>query len=225
MSDLEIDIWSDVVCPWCAIGYTRLASAMEQLRGDLDVDVRWMPFELNADMPLEGRDEAAYLGEVYGRSADEVAAMRAHMQGEAEAAGFPMDYTGEGDPPAPMMRNTLRAHKLLRWVLANDGAEAQTALKLALFDAHFRQRRDIADPQVLLDIVETQGLDRDAAQAALEDEALGMAIRMEERRAVENNITSVPTFVVNGRYILQGSQEPEKFRQTLLQIASMEAAA
>ena len=225
MSDLDIDIWSDVMCPWCAIGYMQLASAIAALAGEIEVTVRWMPFELNPDAPAEGRPQAAHLAQVYRRSEAEVAAMRATVESAAERAGYPMAYTGPGDPPEAMMWNTFAAHKLLRWALAAAGPQAQTALKLALFDAHFRRRLNVSDRAVLLDLAQGQGLDRAAAEAALDDDALDVAVRMEEQRARENGINSVPTFVVNGRYILQGSQEPDRFRQALLQIASMEAAA
>ncbi len=106
-----------------------------------------MPFELNPDLPPEGKDQAKHLAEVYGRSPEEVAAMRAQMQATAERAGFPMDWTGEGEEPPAMMWNTFDAHKLLRWALAESGAEAQTRLKLALLQAHFQQRRNVERPR------------------------------------------------------------------------------
>jgi predicted DsbA family dithiol-disulfide isomerase len=119
---VAVDIWSDVMCPWCAVGYTQFARAVEDLKGELEVEVRWMPFELNPDLPREGKDQARHLAEVYGRSPEEVAAMRAQMQATAARAGFPMDYAGEGIEPRAMMWNTFEAHKLLRWALAEQGA-------------------------------------------------------------------------------------------------------
>ncbi len=226
MSDLDVDIWSDVMCPWCAVGYAQFARAVEQVKGDVDVTVRWMPFELNPDMPPAGKDQAQHLAEVYGRTPDEVEAMRAQMAERAAAAGFPMDYTGDGAAPPAMMWNTFGAHKLLRWALASSGPEAQTALKLALFRAHFNHRRNVADHDVLLDVVDgVEGLDRAAAAGALDDPALAEAVRYEEQRGRQSGITAVPTFVIAGKYMLQGAQEPEQFAKALLQIASMEAAA
>ena len=223
---MQVDIWSDVMCPWCAIGYTQFAQAVEQLAGDVEVEVRWMPFELNPDMPPEGKPQAQHLAEVYGRSPDEIEAMRAQMHETAAKAGYSMDYTGsESDPPEPMMWNTLDAHRLLRWALATAGPETQTRLKLALFDAHFPKRRNMSDRAVLAEIAANVGLDADAAREALEDEALTIAVKMEEKRALESRITSVPTFVVNNRYILQGASDPETFRGALVKIANMEAAA
>ena len=225
MTELDIDSWSDIVCPWCAIGCTQFAKAVDELGSELDVTVRWMPFELNPDAPPQGKSQAAHIAEVYNRTPEEVAAMRAQLEQAAQRAGFPLDYTGEGEPPEAMMWNTRAAHKLLRWALAEAGPEAQTRLKLALFRAHFQQRRDVSDREVLLDIAQHEGLDRTAAAEAMDDPALDAAIAMEEQRALQNNIRSVPSFVINGRYILQGSQEPEGFRKALLQIANMEEAA
>lgn len=218
---VAVDIWSDVMCPWCAIGYTQFAKALKELEGEIDVEVRWMPFELNPDMPAEGRSQAQHLSEVYRRSPAETAEMRARLLEIAARAGFPMEYEGEGEGPEPMMWNTFEAHKLLRWALATQGMEAQTALKLALFRAHFQQRRKVGKREVLLDIAENLGFDRAAAEAALADEALGIAVRLEEQRARENNITSVPSFIVNGRYLIPGAQEPEVYRETLRKVVEL----
>ena len=229
MDKLDVDIWSDVMCPWSAVGYTQFADAVKQLEGDIAVETRFMPFELNPDTPQEGKPQARHLAEVYGRTIEQVEAMRAQMHEVAARAGFPMDYTGPTDeqdePPEPMMWNTFAAHKLLRWALAEAGWEAQTRLKLALLRAHFQQRLDVSDRAVLLDLAAVEGFDRASAGEALDDEALSIAVRFEEKRARDNGINSVPTFVVNGRYILQGAREPEAFRSALVKLASMDAAA
>ncbi len=220
---LSVEIWSDVMCPWCAIGYTQFAKAIEQLDGEIAVKTRWMPFELNPDIPPEGKEQERHLAEVYGRSAEELSAMRAQMHAAAERAGFPMGWQGDGDEPPAMMWNTFEAHRLLRWALAADGAEAQTRLKLALLRAHFQQRRAVGHRDVLLDIAEEQGFDRDEASAALEDDALTMATRMEEQRGRESGIQSVPSFVVDGKYLIQGAREPEDYVQMLRRVAAAEA--
>ena len=215
---VAVDIWSDVMCPWCAVGYTQFAKALERVAGELEVEVRWMPFELNPDLPPEGKLQDAHLAEVYGRSPEEVAAMRAQMQATAARAGFPMDYVGEA--PA-MMWNTFEAHKLLRWALADAGPAAQTRLKLALLEAHFRQRRNVADREVLLDIAEAEGFDRAKAAGALADEALAIAVRAEEQRGRQAGINSVPSFVVDGKYLIQGAREPDDYAQVLRQVARL----
>lgn len=225
MERLEIDIWSDVMCPWCAIGYTQFARAVEQLAGEIAVETRWMPFELSPETPPEGKPLARHLAEVYGRSEVEVEAMRAQMLAEAERAGFPMAYAGPteaGAPlPEPMMWNTFEAHKLLCWALAAWGAEAQARLGLALMRAHFQQRLNVADRAVLLDLAASEGLDRAAAAEALDDEALAIAVRLEQRRGREAGIAAVPTFVVGGRFAVPGARAPAEFADMLRRAAPL----
>jgi predicted DsbA family dithiol-disulfide isomerase len=209
------------MCPWCAVGYTQFAKAVERLEGELDVELRWMPFELNPDLPPEGKEQARHLAEVYGRTPEEVAAMRAQMQATAERAGFSMTWTGEGEEPPAMMWNTFDAHKLLRWALAQSGPVAQTRLKVALLKAHFQQRRNVSDREVLLDIAAGEGFDRGDAAAALDDEALSAATRIEEERGRRAGINSVPSFVVAGQYLIQGAREAEDYANLLRQVAGL----
>ncbi|MBT2133250.1 DsbA family oxidoreductase [Croceibacterium sp. LX-88] len=222
---IAVDIWSDVMCPWCAIGYTQFAKSVSELSSEVDVTVRWMPFELNPELPAEGKDQARHLAEVYSRTPAEIAAMRSNMQETAERAGFPMAYTGEGDEPAPMIWNTFDAHKLLRWALAEQGPEAQTRLEVALFKAHFQQRRNVSDREVLLDIAAAEGLDRAKAAAALDDEALAIATRYEEERGRQAGINSVPSFVIDGKYLILGAREQQDFSKMLRQVAGLVQAA
>jgi len=220
---VDVQIWSDVMCPWCAIGYAQYARALEEIGGEVEVTTRWMPFELNPDLPPEGKDQQKHLAEVYQRSPEEVAAMRAQMQQRADAAGFPMEWAGGGEEPAAWMWNTFDAHKLLRWALAVHGPEAQSRLSQALFRAHFQQRRPVGRREVLLDIASDEGFDRAEAAAALDEEALAIATRMEEQRGREMGINSVPSFIVNGRYLIPGAQEPEVYAAALRKVAEMAA--
>ena len=145
--------------------------------------------------------------------------------GAGDIAVFPIGWTGDGPAPERWVWNTHDAHNLLRWALAVAGPQAQCALKQALFEAHFQQRLNVSDRDVLLAVAEGVGLDRQAADEALDDPALAQAVRLEEQRAAENGIRSVPTYVVAGKYILQGSADPESYRQALIKLASMEAMA
>jgi predicted DsbA family dithiol-disulfide isomerase len=221
MKQLAVDVWSDVMCPWCAVGWAQFAKAIADLDGELAVEVRWMPFELNPDLPPAGKEQARHLAEVYGRSPEEVAAMRSQMHATAARVGFPMDWTGEGDEPAAMMWNTFEAHKLLRWALAEQGPGAQSRLSEALFRAHFQQRRNVSDREVLLDLAESEGFDRARVAEALEDEALAVATRFEEERGRQAGINSVPSFVVDGKYLIQGAREPAEYANLLRQVAGL----
>ncbi|MCB2058624.1 MAG: DsbA family oxidoreductase [Novosphingobium sp.] len=217
---LTIDIWSDVMCPWCIIGYSQLQKALAQLEGEIAAEIRWLPFELNPDMPEEGEGQADHIARKYGRSPQEAEANRARLVAIGERAGYSFAYAGAGDPPPAMMWNTFAAHKLLKWALIESGAEAQNRLKLALFDAHFQQRRQIGDPQVLADVAASVGLDRDGALAAIADEALGQIVRREEAQAWDMNISGVPAMVVNGKFLIPGAQEPETYVQVLRKVVA-----
>jgi len=217
---LTIDIYSDVMCPWCIIGYSQLQKGLALLEGEIEAEIRWLPFELNPDMPPEGEGQAEHIVRKYGRTPQQAEAGRAQLLEIGWRAGYSFDFMGEGEPPKAMMRNTFAAHKLLKWALVEAGAKVQTALKLALFDAHFQQRRDVSDPDVLADIAASVGLDRGAARAAIDDEALGQIVRREEAQAWDMNISGVPAMVVQGKFLIPGAQEPEVYANALRRVAA-----
>ncbi len=215
---LTIDIYSDVMCPWCAIGYGQLTKALTELDGEIEAEIRWRPFELNPDMPEQGEEQEAHLQRKYGRSAEQGAKVRGQMKEIAESAGVSLTYEGEGEAPPAMMWNTRDAHKLLGWALQQAGPEVQTELKLALFKAHFNERRRIGDRDVLLDIAASVGLHREAAKEALEDDALTAVVVAEERQAWDLNISGVPAMIVNGKFLIPGAQAPEVYVNALRRV-------
>ncbi len=222
---VTIDIFSDVMCPWCIIGYKQLQKGLAQLDGEIEAELRWRPFELNPDMPPEGEEQAGHVQRKYGRTPEQAAEGREQMRGIAERAGYSFAYSGAAPEPAGMMWNTFLAHKLLAWTLDTAGPEIQNRLKLALFDAHFQQRRNVADPEVLLDLAEQLGLDRAGAGAALADEALSRRVRQEEAAAWDMNISGVPAMLVQGKYLIPGAQEPEVYANALRRVVAREAQA
>jgi predicted DsbA family dithiol-disulfide isomerase len=222
---LTIDIWSDVMCPWCVIGYHQLLKGLALVAGEIEAEIRWRPFELNPDMPPEGEEQGAHVVRKYGRSPEQVAAGREQMLRIAERAGCSLAWAGEGEAPPAMMRNTFLAHKLLAWTLDSAGPQAQTRLKLALFEAHFQHRRDVGDPAVLLTVAAEQGLEREGAGAALADEALGQRVRSEEAAAWDMNITGVPAMLVEGKFLIPGAQEPEVYADALRRVVARDRAA
>lgn len=210
---LGIEIWSDVMCPWCVIGYYQLQRALVELSGEIEADILWRPFELNRDISEDGEDLEFHMMRKYGQGPSEAGTRQ--MQRIAESAGYKMRYLGPldeyGEEPLRRIWNTLKAHKLLHWALETQGREAQTRLKLALFDAHFQYRLNVSDPETLFAIAERAGLDMEGAAKAMEDEALAAHIREEERAAMEKGITSVPAMLVEGRFMIPGAQEPEVY--------------
>jgi predicted DsbA family dithiol-disulfide isomerase len=222
---LSIDIWSDVMCPWCIIGYKQLETALAELEDEIAAEIRWRPFELNPDMPPEGEDQAEHVQRKYGRSPEQAAAGRAQMAEIAERAGYSFAYSGEGEPPPARMRNTFLAHKLLAHTLRGHGPEAQTQLKLALFDAHFQQRRDVSDRAVLSEIYESVGLPPHEAAIAFDDPVLAELVRGEEAQAWDINISGVPAMVVEGKFLIPGAQDPGTYAAALRRVAERLAAA
>lgn len=217
---LTIDIYSDVMCPWCVIGYSQLNKALGELAGEVEAEVRWLPFELNPDMPPEGEGQDEHIARKYGRTPDQVAANRGQLHAVGDRAGYSFRYAGAGDPPKAMMWNTNAAHRLLKWALIEAGAEVQTALKRALFDAHFQQRRNVSDPAVLVELAHGVGLDPIGAAAALDDETLGVLVRREQAAAWDMNISGVPAMIVNGKYMIPGAQEPEVYASALRRVVA-----
>lgn len=222
---LTIDIWSDVMCPWCLIGYGQLTKALAELEGEIAAEIRWRPFELNPDMPAQGEEQEAHLRRKYGRPAEEGARIRGQMKAIAESAGVSLSFEGEGDAPPAMMWNTRDCHKLLTFALEQAGPAVQTTLKLALFRAHFNQRRNLGDRTVLLDIAAAAGLHREAARAALDDPDLEARVLAEEAQAWDMNISGVPAMIVAGKFLIPGAQGPEVYVNALRRVAEKVRAA
>jgi predicted DsbA family dithiol-disulfide isomerase len=207
------------MCPWCLIGYGQLTKALNELDGEIEAQLRWRPFELNPDMPQQGEEQETHLQRKYRRSAEEGAAIRGQMKSIADSAGVSLGYEGEGEAPPAMMWNTRAAHKLLTWALEEAGPKVQTDLKLALFKAHFNERRNVSDENILLDIAASLGLHREAAKAALADEDLEARVIAEERQAWDLNISGVPAMIVNGKFLIPGAQAPETYVNALRRVA------
>ena len=220
---VSIDIWSDVMCPWCIIGYSQLQKGLESLAGEVEAEVRWHAFQLNPDMPPEGEEQQAHIARKYGRTPDQMAGARAQMKEIGARAGYSFDYTGEGEAPEARLWNTAKAHQLLLWTLAQHGPEKQTELKLALFNAHFQQRRNVSDPAVLIAIAESVGIERAGAESALDSAVLAQQAQEEQRMAYDMNVSGVPAMVINGKFLIPGAQEPETYANALRRVVAREA--
>ena len=190
---LSVDIVSDIMCPWCIIGWLKFQKVMTHFAGRVDFRVQWHPFELNPDMPREGEDAAVHVMRKYGITAQQSAANSARMATVAADFGFTFNRG-----PGFRMRNSFDAHRLLTWAGALEDPEqaaptgVQTALKLALFAAHFTDNRDVSDHVVLADVAASVGLDRTRAAAILASGEFGEMVRSEEAYWADQNITGVP---------------------------------
>lgn len=199
MSTLDIEIWSDIACPWCWIGKRGLEAAIESF--DSPVAVRWNAFELNPQAPREVPERVDYakrLAEKYGVERDAAQEMIDRMVATGRDRGLELRF----DRIRPT--NTFDAHRLLAW--ARD-AGRQTDLKEALFNAYFREGWLVSDPMVLVDLAEQVGLDGAQAQDILRGDAYARDVRNDERRAVQIGVTGVPCFVfVKARFAVSGAQ-------------------
>lgn len=212
MPRLSVDIVSDIMCPWCIIGWLKFEKVMAHFAGRLAFRVQWHPFELNPDMPAEGEDAASHVMRKYGISAEQSRANSGKMSGIAEELGFAFNRG-----PAFRMRNSFDAHRLLTWAGALEAPEqdsvtgVQTALKLALFRAHFTDNRDVSDHDVLADVAASVGLDAGRAGAILAGDEFGEMVRTEEAYWTDQNVTGVPAFILGRRMLIPGAQDPEVF--------------
>lgn len=209
---MKIDIWSDVVCPWCWIGKHRFQQGVALLGDDApDIEVHWHPFLLDPDAgttPVPLRE--AYVAK-FG-SAERTAQILSQTQATARAEGLPMDFD-----QGQVRVTTLPAHRLL-WLAGREGVQA--AVGEALFRAHFVEGRNLADPQTLIAAAAAGGITAERVTALLAGEEGLPEVQAQLAQAQALGIQSVPTFVVNDRYAIQGAQPPEAFAQALRQIAA-----
>ena len=211
---LRIDIVSDVVCPWCIIGYRQLAEALKQT--NTEHEIHWHPFELNSNMPSEGQNLREHIMEKYGSSKEESDASRIRMTEAGSEVGFEFHFNDD-----MRMHNTFNLHQLLYWA-GQQGQKPMHDLKQALFSAHFTDGRNISDNTVLADIAAEVGLDRDEALAVLEEQRFAKEVRAEERHWQQQGIQSVPAMIFNERHLVSGAQGVDNYVNILEQLATMQ---
>ncbi len=212
---VKLDIISDPICPWCYIGKSYLDRAMEAAP-DHPFKVEWHPFQLNPDMPEGGMDRREYLEHKFG---GKEGAVRVYSQiaETAEAAGLDIDFGAIKRTP-----NTINAHRLIHWA----GLEGrQTATVSTLFKAYFKEGRDIGDTQVLLEIAEKVGLDRDMIARLMDSDADAEDIRARDANARAKGVSGVPTFIVANQHVLTGAQPPDLWGRAIGEIKTQLDAA
>ena len=208
---LRIDIVSDVVCPWCVIGYRQIAVALEKT--NTAHTIHWHPFELNPNMPSEGQNLREQIIEKYGSTKQESDASRVRMTEAGQEVGFEFNFNDD-----TRMHNTFNLHQLLHFA---DQQGRMHELKQALFTAHFTNNRDISDINVLADIAAETGLDRSESLAVLEGQFFAKEVRAEEQHWQQQGIQSVPAIIFNERHLVSGAQGVENYISILEQLANM----
>ncbi|MEO6509392.1 MAG: DsbA family oxidoreductase [Nocardioides sp.] len=207
-----IEVWSDVVCPWCAIGRVRLDTALAGFDGVDDVEVVLRSFELDPTAPVGGSEPMVdVLASKYGVAPDEAAAMMARTEDLAAAEGLDMHME------TTRHSNTVDAHRLLHLALETGGPDLQRRLNADLVDAHFRDGLDVGDAAVLRAVAVSTGLDEAEVSDLLDGERYADAVAADVRQARAYGANGVPFFVIDQKYGVSGAQPVEVFTQVLEQ--------
>lgn len=213
---IRIDIVSDVVCPWCVIGYKQLQEALRRLEGEVEAEIRWHPFELNPMMPPEGQELREHMTEKYGTNRQQSDAARSRLASVGDSLGFSFNFY-EGQ----RIYNTFLAHQLLKWA---EQEGKQSELELALFESYFSNQENVGDEATLAQVAGRVGLDEAEAAALLDDGRFARDVREHQRFWLSKGIQAVPSFVLDGRFLIPGAQNPEVFVAAIEKLTAGEAA-
>ncbi len=208
---MRIDFISDIACPWCAVGLAALEKALLQLGDTVSYELHFQPFELNPDMPREGKNLVEYLSKKYGMTAERILANHEQLRLRGEAVGFVFGHREH-------IWNTFDAHRLLYWAALSDVKDSQLKLKLALLRAYHSDAKNPSDPLILLSLVEAVGLDKTQAQRILQSDAYAKEVRNLENEWRQAGINAVPSMVINRKHLLQGAQLIETLLSALQQL-------
>lgn len=211
MTPMKIEIVSDVMCPWCVIGFQNLQQALTQLSDRIDADLEWHAFELNPNMPKQGQNLSEHLMEKYGITPEQSRQNRDRIMSMGEQAGFSFNFAEDA-----IMINSFDCHRLLYWAKSEG---KQTDLQMAMFRAHFTENKRLNDNDVVLALVAEAGLNVDRARDILNSDEYSADVRAEQAKMHQYGINSVPTFIINGQYAINGGQPADVFAQALTQIS------
>lgn len=202
---VKLDIMSDPICPWCYIGKTNLDRALEQIP-DHPFTIEWHPFQLNPTMPADGMGRREYLEGKFGGKDGAVRAYAPIVQA-AEAIGLKIDFEGMKRTP-----NTMNAHRLIHWA----GIEQrQSFVVQRLFEAYFRDARDIGDVEVLADIADGCEMDAGVVTKLLASDADYDDLQKRDQHSREMGINSVPTFIIANQHAVPGAQPTEMWLKVM----------
>ncbi|WBB73660.1 DsbA family oxidoreductase [Micromonospora sp. WMMD1128] len=210
---MEIEIYADVVCPWCWIGKRRLEQALESYDGE--VTVRYRPFQLDPTPVTEPRPLLDALADKFG-GRDKAEGMAAHVSGIAEGTGLDLRFD------RAVAANTFDAHRLVRFATER-GRAAETVERL--YRAHFLDGVDVGSIDTLVTLAGEVGLDETEARRYLESNLGRREVAADLSAAHQLGVSSVPTFVLAGKYAVTGAQEPATLLAALREVAQREAAA
>ncbi|SCX02669.1 Protein-disulfide isomerase [Agrobacterium sp. DSM 25558] len=214
MQRIVIDVVSDMVCPWCYLGKARLDLALAEILDEVSVDVNWRPYRLNPDYPPEGVDQKAELEKKLGGK-EKVEQAHEMLTQLGKEVGINFDFDAIKIGP-----NTLDAHRLSLWAHA-EGREFQDKVTTALFKANFEEGRNIGDHEVLADIAEQAGMNREVVTRLLASDADKDTIVAEIDAAQQMGVAGVPFFILDQKYAVSGAQSKEVLINALRDIARL----
>jgi predicted DsbA family dithiol-disulfide isomerase len=206
---IRVEIWSDVVCPWCYIGKRRFERAVDELAGEIELEVSYRPYQLDPTAsPGKSEPVATAYANKFG-GPERASQIIDHVTGVAAEDGleFRLDRA--------LRANTLLAHRLLWWAEQPGSPVAQADVKERLLRAYFMEGLDISDADVLADCIAELGVGRAAVLDVLESDQGLADVRSDLERAADLGISAVPTFVVNGQWAIPGAQDTETFVNVL----------
>ena len=207
---MQVEIWSDVVCPWCYIGKRRFEAAMAAFAHGDEVEVTWRSFELDPTAPAERTgDYATRLARKYGTSHEQAMLRLHHMTDVASEDGLELDFA------RTRAGNTFDAHRLIHLAHERGGPALQGAVKERFLRAYFSEGEPIGDPDTLVHLAGEAGLDEAEAKEALAGGAFADHVRADEAAAEELDITGVPFFLVDRTFAVSGAQSVEVFSRVL----------
>lgn len=210
MKPIKIEMIHDMVCSWCPIGYRNIQAAISNL--ELDVDFKFLPFELNPAMPPEGESIADYFNRQMGWGEEKLRSYQASLVNTAAKAGVEIDFAKRTH-----YYNTHHAHLLMHWV---DQFNLQPAFNEALITAYFAQGKDVSKQTTLLNIIEGMGLNPHDASQALQSSSLEEALNKKRQKVQTLQVKSIPAFIINDQDFYSGSNSVEFFEGIFKSIAA-----
>ncbi|REC45335.1 DsbA family oxidoreductase [Chryseobacterium pennipullorum] len=206
---MKIEIWSDIMCPFCYIGKNNFEQALQKLPFKDEVEVEWKSFQLDPSLdPDKTQNTIQYFREKKGVAEAQATQMLSQVTQMGKGAGIDFDFE------KALITNTFKAHKLLHFAKKHNRSNE---MEEALFIAHFIEGKNVADPEVLVSLAEKLGIDKGEAIKAVTSDELDYEVNQDIQEARNNGVSGVPFFVLNGKYAVSGAQPVEVFENALQQ--------